>query len=379
MKRAVIVDAVRTAMGRSKGGFFRNVRADNMSASLIDELFARNPAVKPETVSEVIWGCAQQTLEQGYNVARFISLMTDIPHEAAAQTINRLCGSSLEAINTASRLVMLEEGEVFVVGGVEHMGHVPMDHGVDPNPQHGIHFAPAAMMMGLTAEYLSVSHGVPRSYQDEFAYRSHMLASKADFSNEIIPIMGHLKDGTPLPAKKDEPVRSDTSLESLSSLKPVFYAEGTVTAGNASSIADGAAALIIMEESYAKSLGIKPKARVRGMAVAGVSPSVMGLGPIPAVEKALKRAGLSTRDIDLWELNEAFAVQSLCVIQELGLDLDKVNIKGGAIAMGHPLGASGARISTTLINNMIEKDANIGVATMCVGLGQGIATIYERV
>ena len=387
MNDAVIVDAVRTPMGRSKGGMFRNVRAENLSAALIEALLDRNPAVDPAEVEDVIWGCVQQTLEQGFNIARFAALMTRIPHTTSAQTINRLCGSSMSALHAAAMAIMTGNGDTFVVGGVEHMGHLPMTHGVDPNPATSKHTAKAAGMMGLTAELLAKVHGIGREAQDEFALRSHQKAHAATtegrFADEIVPIEGHDENGFSKIFDYDEVIRPDTNMESLSALRPAFDPKnGTVTAGNSSAISDGASALLVMSWQRARDLGLKPIARVRAMATVGVDPSIMGYGPVPAVRKALDRARLKIQDIDLWELNEAFAAQSLPVLKDLQLrrDMDeKVNLNGGAIALGHPLGCSGARIVTTLLHQMKSNGYETGVATMCIGLGQGIATVFEQV
>ncbi|MGK5092468.1 acetyl-CoA C-acyltransferase FadA [Deltaproteobacteria bacterium TL4] len=386
MKEAVIVDAVRSPMGRSKGGMFRNVRAENLSAALIEALFERNPNIDPNEVEDVIWGCVNQTKEQGFNIARFVSLMTRIPHTAGAQTVNRLCGSSMTAIHTAAMSIMTNQGDVFVCGGVEHMGHVAMSHGVDPNPASSKYAAKAAGMMGLTAEMLAIMHEVKREEQDRFALRSHLRAHQATlegrFKNEIVSIEGHDENGVLQLCEIDEVIRTDASIESMASLKPAFAATGTVTAGNSSAISDGASAVIVMSADRAKSLGLKPMAKIRAMAVAGLDPSLMGYGPVPAVKKVLKRGGLDLKDIDLVELNEAFAAQSIPVLRDLKLmDVidQKVNLNGGAIALGHPLGCSGARIVGTLLHLMQANDANLGLATMCIGLGQGIATVFERV
>ena len=387
MKNVVIVDAVRTPMGRSKGGMFRNVRAENLSAGIINALLQRNPQVDPNEVEDVIWGCVQQTLEQSFNIARFAALMTPIPHTASAQTVNRLCGSSMTALHTAAMSIMTGQGEVFVVGGVEHMGHVPMTHGIDPNPVASKYSAKAAGMMGLTAELLAKMHKISREAQDRFALRSHMNAAEATkegrFKNEIVPTLGHDEVGSLQVFDFDEVIRHDANLEALSKLKAVFDPKnGTVTAGNSSAISDGASGLLVMSEERAKALRLTPMARVRSMATAGCDPSIMGYGPVPAVTKALKRANLKLEDIDLFELNEAFAAQSLPVLKDLNL-LDKVdskvNLNGGAIALGHPLGCSGSRIIGTLLNLMKAKDARTGVATMCIGMGQGVATVFERV
>ncbi len=386
MKDVVIVDAIRTPMGRSKGGMFRNVRAEVMSAKLIQALLDRNSALDPAEIEDVIWGCVQQTLEQGFNVARNAMLMTDIPHSVAGQTVNRLCGSSMQAIHTATQSIMTGNGDVFLVGGVEHMGHVPMMHGVDFAPQIAKHSAKGSGMMGLTAELLGKMHGFDRKTQDEFAVRSHARAHAATtsgaFAAEILAMEGHDADGALTTFDFDEVIRPETNLEGLGNLRPVFDPRGTVTAGNASAISDGASAMLIMSAEKADALGITPIAKVRSMAVAGCDPAIMGYGPVPAVNKALKRAGLQTSDIDVWELNEAFAAQSLPVLKDLGLlDVvdEKVNLNGGAIALGHPLGCSGTRISGTLLRLMESKNATLGVATMCIGLGQGIATVFERV
>ncbi len=387
MKEVVIVDAVRTPMGRSKGGMFRNVRAENLSAALITALLKRNPKVNPAEVEDVIWGCVQQTLEQGFNIARFASLMTELPHTVSAQTINRLCGSSMTALHSAAMSIMTDNGEVFIVGGVEHMGHIPMTHGLDPNPATSKTSAKAAGMMGITAEVLAKMHGITRQAQDQFALRSHQRAHAARaegrFKDEIVPIEGHDENGFSVVYDYDEVIREDTNLESLAALKPAFDPKhGTVTAGNSSAISDGASALLVMSRDRARALGLEPMARVRAMATAGVDPSIMGYGPVPAVKKVLDRAKLKVKDIALWELNEAFAAQSLPVLKDLQLRDQiekKVNLNGGAIALGHPLGCSGARITTTLLHQMKMGNYETGVATMCIGLGQGIATVFERV
>ncbi|RCU45394.1 MULTISPECIES: acetyl-CoA C-acyltransferase FadA [Corallincola] len=387
MKNAVIVDCIRTPMGRSKGGVFRNVRAEDLSAHLMQGLLSRNPNLDPNEIEDVIWGCVQQTLEQGFNIAKNASLLAGLPRSAGAVTINRLCGSSMQALHDATRAIMTNAGDVFIVGGVEHMGHVPMSHGVDFHPGLSRSVAKAAGMMGLTAEMLGRMHGISREQQDAFGARSHQRAHAATiegrFANEILATEGHDADGTLIQVKHDEVIRPETTVESLAQLRPVFDpVNGTVTAGTSSALSDGASAMLVMSEDRAKALGLPIRARVRSMAIAGCDPSIMGYGPVPATQKALKRAGLSMADIDLVELNEAFAAQSLPCAKDLGLlDMvdDKVNLNGGAIALGHPLGCSGTRISTTLLNIMEEKDAQLGLATMCIGLGQGIATVFERV
>ena len=386
MKEVVIVDAVRTPMGRSKGGIFRNVRAENLSADVINALLRRNPEVSPAEVEDVVWGCVQQTLEQAYNVARFAQLMTPIPKEVSAQTVNRLCGSSMTALHSAAMSIMAGYGDVFVVGGVEHMGHVPMTHGLDPNPALTKTTAKAAGAMGLTAEYLARLHKISREQQDAFALRSHVRAHAATvsgaFKNEIVPVAGHDEKGALRCCDTDEVIRPDTTLEALAALKPAFDPKnGTITAGNASAVSDGAAGLLVMSAERAKALGKTPMAKVVSMSAVGVAPSIMGYGPVPAVKKALDRAKMTMADVDLVELNEAFAAQSLPVVKDLGLlgAMDeKVNLNGGAIALGHPLGCSGARIITTLLHQMKAKDLGTGVATMCIGFGQGVATVFAR-
>lgn len=384
---AVIVDGIRTPMARSKGGAYRNVRAEELSARLINALFERNAGVSPEEVEDVIWGCVNQTLEQGWNVARNAALMSVLPHSTCAQTVNRLCGSSMSALHTAAMAIQSNNGDQFIVGGVEHMGHVGMMHGIDPNPKASKYIAKASFMMGVTAEVLAKMHGISREQQDEFAVRSHALAEKArvggGFANEIVAIEGHDARGMKILLEHDETIRPDTTVEGLAQLRPIFDpANGTVTAGTSSQISDGASAMLMMSAEKAQSLNLKIRAKVRSMAYAGVDPSIMGYGPVPATQKALKKAGLSITDIDCVELNEAFAAQSLPVIKDLKLtDVfeSKVNLKGGAIALGHPLGCSGTRITTTLLNNMEDNDSTLGLATMCIGLGQGIATVLERV
>ncbi|WP_034949343.1 acetyl-CoA C-acyltransferase FadA [Erwinia oleae] len=386
MEKVVIVDAVRTPMGRSKGGAFRHVRAEDLSAHLMRALLSRNPALAAENLDDVYWGCVQQTLEQGFNIARNAALLAEIPHRVPATTVNRLCGSSMQALHDAARAIMTGDASACLIGGVEHMGHVPMNHGVDFHPGLGKTVAKAAAMMGLTAEMLARQHHISREMQDEFAARSHQRAWAATqegrFSAEIVPVNGHDADGVLRRYDADEVIRADTTAAGLSALRPAFDpVNGTVTAGSSSALSDGAAAMLVMSESRARELGFKPRARVRSMAVVGCDPSIMGYGPVPASQLALKRADLNISDIGIIELNEAFAAQTLPCINDLGLMEvldDKVNLNGGAIALGHPLGCSGARISTTLINLMEQRDAQFGLATMCIGLGQGIATVFER-
>jgi len=387
MKDIVIVDCIRTPMGRSKNGVFRHTRAEDLSAALMKGLLERNPEVDVEELEDIYWGCVQQTLEQGFNIARNSALIAGIPHKVAGVTVNRLCGSSMQALHDATRAIMNGDGEIFMAGGVEHMGHVPMTHGIDFHPGMNKSVAKASGSMGMTAELLSRKFGITREQQDEFGARSHKKAHEATvegrFAKEIYPINGHNADGELVRVTEDEVIRPETTAEGLSQLRPVFDpVNGTVTAGTSSALSDGAAAMLVMSADKAKELGLTPRVKIRSMAVAGCDPSIMGYGPVPATEKALKRAGVSIDDIDVVELNEAFAAQSLPVLK--GLKLfdkmeEKVNLNGGAIALGHPLGCSGARISTTLINLMEEKNAKLGLATMCIGLGQGIATVFERV
>ena len=381
----VIVDGLRTPMGRSKGGAFRNVRAEALSAATITGLLKRNPEVDPNQIEDVIWGCVNQTLEQGFNIARNASLLAGLPHTVAGQTVNRLCGSSMSALHTAVQAIQTGNGDTFIVGGVEHMGHVAMDHGVDINPALSKQAAKASMMMGLTAEMLGKMNMVSREEQDAFGARSHQLAYQAQqegrWNNEILPVEGHDERGFKILVEQDEVIRPETTVESLSTLKPVFMPKGgTVTAGTSSAISDGASAMLVMSAARANELGLTPRARILSMGVAGCDPSIMGYGPVPASQKALQRAGLTAGDLDIVELNEAFAAQAISVLKGLRLldELDtKVNLNGGAIALGHPLGCSGTRISTTLLNVMEQKDATLGLATMCIGMGQGIATVFE--
>jgi len=383
---AVIVDFARSAMGRSKNGCFRNVRADDISAEVIKGLMARNPGVNPESIDDLIWGCVMQREEQGMNIARMVLLRAGLPHTVPAQTVNRLCGSSMSAMHTAAANVMAGLGDVYLVGGVEHMGHINMMQAVDANPQMGISVAKAAGSMGMTAEMLSLMHGIAREQMDEFSARSHQLAAKAraegKFDREIIPIMGHDENGVPFMVDQDETIRPDTTAESLAQLRPAFNPKGgTVTAGSSSQITDGASAMLIMSAERAQSLGLKPLAKISAATLAGVDPSIMGYGPVPSTQKALKRLGMDIKDVDYVELNEAFAAQALPVLKDLALldDMDsKVNVHGGAIALGHPFGCSGVRISGSLLTVMEDRDLNVGISTMCIGLGQGISTVIER-
>lgn len=386
MKNAVIVDAVRTPMARSKAGNFRNVRAEELSAHLMREILKRNPQVNPVEIEDIIWGCVQQTLEQCYNIGRNAALLTDIPKTVSAQTVNRLCGSSMTAIHMAVQGIWSGQGDFYLCGGVEHMGHVPMTHGVDFNPALAKTTSKGAGSMGLTAELLGRMHGVTRQQQDEFAAASHRKAHEATlkgrFKDELVPTLGHDDFGVPSLITIDEVVRPETTVESLSKLPAVFDPKnGTVTAGNSSALSDGASCVIIMSEDKARALGLKPLARIVSMASTGCEPSIMGYGPVSSSKKALERAGLKIDQMDIVELNEAFAAQSIPVLKDLGL-LDvvdkKVNLNGGAIALGHPLGCSGARITGTLAHQLRQNNKKYGLATMCIGLGQGVATVIEN-
>jgi acetyl-CoA acyltransferase len=383
MRRAVVIDAVRTPIARAHAekGYYRDVRADDLSADLMQALLKRTN-IPPAAVEDIHWGCVKQEREQGYDVARMAAVIAGLPIEVGGVTVNRNCGSSLQAINQAAQSIAAECEDVQIAGGVEHMHHIPMEAGFDPSPRFFYRNSPATLNMGLTAENLALRYKIGRKEQDEFALRSHQRAAQATdsgaFSSEVIPTWGRDDEGRRKLFTEDQCIRRDTSLEALGTLKPVFMPDGgSVTAGNASPLNVGSSALLIMSEEKAKEFGLKPKVRIKAMAVAGVDPSVMGIGPVPATHKALERAGLKLEDIELIEINEAFAAQTLAVIKLLKANPEKVNVRGGAIAIGHPLGASGARIATTLIHNMLDRKAKFGLATMCIGAGQGIATIFE--
>lgn len=385
MKEAVIVDCVRTAIGRAhkERGVFRDVRSDDLAVACVQALLQRTGAPL-EAVEDVVFGNTQQTKEQGLNAARLIGVMAGLPFEAGGATINRLCGSSLQALNQAAHSIIAGAEDVHIIGGMEHMQHLPMDHGIDLNPRLFKRTSKAAMMMGVTAEFLAQTQGISREAQDEFALRSHQLAAAAFkdglFDNEIVPTYGRDENNRRALITVDQCVRFDATAEALASLEPAFMPKfGAVTAGNSSPLNDGAAAMLVMSADKAKELGLRPLVKVRSTAVAGVEPCLMGTGPVPATQKALARAGLELEDIQLVELNEAFAAQALACMRMLQLDAERVNIRGGSIAIGHPLGASGARIATTLIHAMRANDVQFGLATMCIGAGQGIATVFERV
>ncbi len=384
MKTAVIIDAVRTPLGRAHKdkGYFRDVRSDDLAVECVKALIDRT-GIDPAEIEDVLLGNTQQTGEQGLNVARAVALMAGLPVTTGGATVNRLCGSSLQALHQAAHSIAAGYEDVQIVGGLEHMHHLPMDFNLDLNAKLFQRTSKGALLMGVTAEFLAQTQGISREDQDAFAFRSHQNAAAAhargEFSKEIIPVYGRDEEGNRILADSDQCVRADTSLEALAALEPAFMPKyGTVTAGNSSPLNDGASALLVMSEGKAKKFGLKPLARIVATAVAGVEPCVMGTGPVPAVHKALSRAGLKLQDIDLVELNEAFASQALACIRMLGLEENKVNVRGGAIAIGHPLGASGARIATTLIHTMRDRGSRYGLATMCIGMGQGIATVLER-
>jgi len=384
MREAVIVSAVRSPMGRALKGNFIYTRIDDLAAIVVKEALRRVEGLDPKEIEDVLIGCAMPEGEQGMNVARNISLLAGIPLSAAAATVNRFCASSLQTIMDAARAIMVGDGEVMVAGGIETMTHVPMG-GFNPslNPKLMKEGAPEAYIsMGITAENVALKYKISRQDQDAFALKSHQKALQAmkegKFKNEIVAIETVQQDGSTKLIDTDQGPRAETTLEALGSLKPAFKEGGTVTAGNSSPLTDGAAAVVMMSADRAKQLGIKPLAKIRAMAVAGCDPAFMGIGPIPAVQKILKRAGLSVKDIDIFELNEAFAAQSLAVVRELGIDEAKLNPHGGAIALGHPLGCSGSRIMATLLNDLKTYNKTLGLETMCIGGGQGAACIIER-
>ncbi|MGL4513878.1 MAG: thiolase family protein [Lacipirellulaceae bacterium] len=385
MPRAVIIDAVRTPIGRAHAerGVYRDVRADDLAATVVRAVVERS-GIDPATIDDVLLGCTQQQGEQGFNVARMVALLAGLPTSVPGVSVNRLCGSGLEALRMASHAIAVGDATCVVVGGVEHMHHLPMEGGADLNPRLLRRTSKGALVMGVTAEFLAQSHGVSRDAQDRFALDSHQKAAAAHesaaFVAEVVPVYGRNEAGERTLVRVDQCVRRDTSLEALAALAPAFMPGlGTVTAGNSSPLSDGAAALVVMAEDRALAEGFTPLARVRATAVVGVEPAAMGTGPIPATRKALERAGLTLSDIDLVELNEAFAAQALVCAGELGLDPERLNVRGGAIALGHPLGASGARIVATLVHAMRDRGAGLGLATMCIGAGQGIAVVLERV
>ncbi len=390
MAQPVIAVPLRTPIGRFGGGL-SEVRPDDLAALVIREVVARS-GIDPAQVDEVILGNANGAGEDNRNVARMASLLAGLPPSVPAYSVNRLCASGLEAVNNAARMVRCDDATLVLAGGVESMSRAPyvMPRGNTiakfgnftafdsslgwrfPNPRMEAMFPLEAM--GETAENLVERHEISRADQDAFAAESHRRALAADFSAEIVSVPRAKEP----PLDRDEGPRADSTAESLARLRPAFRKGGSVTAGNSSTLNDGAAAMLVTTPERAAALGLRPLARVLGSASAGVDPRVMGIGPVPAVEKLLGRAGLGAADVDLWELNEAFAAQSLAVIRSLSLDPARVNVKGGAIALGHPLGMSGARIVATLLNTMRERNARYGVATLCVGVGQGVATLFEN-
>ena len=398
MKEAVIVAAARTPMGRHSG-ILKDIRTDDLAAYIIANMVERT-GINKDDIEDVYFGCTNQAGEDSRNVARNASLLAGLPYTVPGATVNRLCGSGLEAINQAAHAVETDHGEIFVAGGVESMTRGPWVMGKPansfqrgdiqmydsslgwrfPNPRMGELYS--LINNGETAENVAEKHNINREDQDKLALASHRKALQAQkdgrLKDEIIPFEIPQRKGAPLVHDKDEGPRSDTTLEILGGLQAVFKKGGTVTAGNSSPLSDGAAALLITTPQKAEQLKLKPLARIVASAAAGVHPNYMGIGPIPATQKALKRAGLTIEQIDLVELNEAFASQVLACCRELGIDLNRLNVNGGAIALGHPLGCSGARMMTTLVHEMNKRGSRYGLATMCIGVGQGIATIVER-
>jgi len=379
VRETVIIDGVRSAIGRGNKdkGYYKDVRADDLAVFCVRRLLEHNPKVNPAEIEDVVWGCANQTGEQGFNVGRMIALLAGLPVEVAGTTLDRQCGSSLQAINFAAQAIMTGAGDVAIAGGVEHMTHIPMGSGLSPNEKLLDMFPRDMFFMGLTAERLAAMYKISRRDSDAFALRSNQraIAARERFKQEIVPIK--LPDGTTVDV--DQGPRADTSIEKLAALQPSFKPDGQVTAGNSSQISDGAAAVLLMSAERARALGLTPMGRIVATAVAGVRPEIMGWGPVPAIQKALRRAGLSLKDIDLFEINEAFATQVLACNTELRIDEEKLNVNGGAVALGHPLGCSGARLTVTLTHEMRRRGARLGVASMCIGMGQGIATVIEQV
>jgi acetyl-CoA acyltransferase len=390
MKEAVIVAAARTAVGKAPRGTLRDTLPTDMAAAVIKGVLERAPGIDPRQIDDVVIGCAMPEAEQGLNMARIASLRAGLPHDVPGQTVNRFCSSGLQTIALAAQQIMTGMGDIIIAGGAESMSKVPMTgHRYSPDPEM-VEINPDVYLgMGLTAEHVAQKYSVSRADQDAFALRSHQRAIKATmegkFKDEIVPLdvqrvwfeAGQRREATTTFAM-DEGPRRDTSLEALGSLKPVFSVKGSVTAGNSSQTSDGAAAVLLMSAEKAQELGLKPLARFVSFAVAGVPPEIMGIGPIAAVPKALKLAGLSINDIDLVELNEAFAAQALAVIRTLEIDPEKVNVNGGAIALGHPLGCSGAKLTVQILGELERRSARYGLVTMCIGGGMGAAGIFER-
>jgi len=391
MREAVIVAIARTAVGKAPRGTLRSTRPDDMAAAVIREVLRRVPALDPNEIEDVILGCAMPEAEQGNNVARVASLRAGLPVTCSAMTVNRFCSSGLQAIALAAERILAGFAEVILAGGTETMSMIPMGgYHFSPNPYLMEHYPDAYLNMALTAENLVRKYQVTREQQDEFALRSHQRALAAiaagKFKEEIVPleVVEVSLEGNDKPQTRkiifdtDEGPRSDTSLEALAKLKPVFHARGTVTAGNASQMSDGAAAALVVSMDKARALGVKPLARFVSYATAGTLPEEMGVGPVEAIPKALKLAGLKLADLDLVELNEAFAVQALAVVKLAELDLDRTNVNGGAIALGHPLGCTGAKLTASLLGEMKRRTARYGMVTMCVGGGMGAAGIFEN-
>jgi acetyl-CoA acyltransferase len=392
MREAVIVAAVRTAVGRAHKGTLRHMRPDDMAAVVLAEAVRRVPGLQPEEIDDVILGCAMPEGEQGMNVARIAALRAGFPHTVPAMTVNRFCSSGLQTIALATERIAAGFADVILAGGTESMSLVPMGgYKIAPNPYLIDHYPDVYLSMGLTAENLARKYGISREEQDRFALRSHERAIAAidagKFKDEIVPMRVPIEEmderGRPRVREvlfdTDEGPRRDTSLEALARLAPAFHAEGTVTAGNSSQMSDGAAAVVVMSRERAEALGARPLGRLIAYAVAGVPPEEMGIGPVAAIPKALRLAGLSVDDLDLIELNEAFAAQALAVIKLLELDVNKVNVNGGAIALGHPLGCTGAKLTATLLYELRRRGARYGMVTMCIGGGMGAAGIFERV
>jgi len=392
MREAVIVAASRTAVGKAVRGNTKNARSDDMAATVLKDLMDKTEGkLDPAEIDDVIMGCAMPEGSQGMNFARVIALRAGLPVDVPGQTVNRFCSSGLQTIALAANSIIANQADVVIAGGAESMSSVPMTgHHLSPNPYMAENDPNVYMSMGLTAERVVSEFGVSREDMDEFAYNSHRKAAAAvdagKFAEEVIPfeweetVIG--ADGMPTTIKKvlkdEEHLRRETTVEALAGLKPVFKPGGSVTAGNSSPLSDGAAGVIVMDREKAEALGLTPLARFVGFAVAGVRPEIMGVGPIKAVPKVLERTGLSLDDIDLIELNEAFASQSLAVIRELEIDTEKLNVNGGAIALGHPLGCTGAKLTVQIINEMKRRDSKYGMVTMCIGGGMGAAGIFEN-
>jgi len=389
MREAVIVSSVRTAIGKAPRGAFKDTRPDELGAMAVREAVRRVPGLTPEEVEDCILGCALPEAEQGMNMARVVALRAGLPITTAGMTINRFCSSGLQAIAIAAQQIMTGQHDVVVAGGTESMSLVPMQgNKYAPNPYMAEHWPDVFLSMGLTAEIVAKRYDISREEQDRFSLRSHRNATAAQqagkFDDEILPVATvrwNSENGRPqkedVTVKHDEGVRADSTIDALARLKPVFSRDGTVTAGNSSQTSDGAAAAVVMSAERAERMGVAPLAIFRSFAVAGVSPEEMGIGPIKAIPKALKQAGLRLDDIGVIELNEAFAAQALAVIKLADLDIDRVNVNGGAVALGHPLGCTGAKLTATVLREMRRRETRYGMVTMCIGGGQGAAGIFE--